>query len=253
MNPEPPGPWVFSLDIRSARVPSKNRLPANVMRNARDTYPGLWLEDYHLACRTGGAQNDDFIIRNLPLYLADSAHTWLEHLPANQIHDWADLREIFVGNFEGTYERPGNLWDLKNCQQKPRESLQEYIWRFSKECNAVPNVEDADVIGAFLSGTTCESLVHKLGHKVPQTTKELLDIATNHASIKEAMGATCDRARDSKADRPGKKGGGQFMWLRPTARPARPLRAKSSFSRRCSRNLAPTMATMSSTPSRIAA
>ena len=87
MSPEPPGPWVFSLDIRSARVPSKNRLPASVMRNARDTYPGLWLEDYHLACRTGGTQNDDFTIRNLALYLADSAHTWLEHLPANQIHD----------------------------------------------------------------------------------------------------------------------------------------------------------------------
>ena len=83
MSPEPPSPWVFSLVIRSAHVPSKNRPLANVMRNARDTYPGLWLEDYHLPCHTGGAQNDDFIIRNLPLYLADSAHTWLEHLPAN--------------------------------------------------------------------------------------------------------------------------------------------------------------------------
>ena len=40
---------------------------------------------------------------------------------------------------------------------------------------------------------TCESLVHKLGHKGPRTTKELLDIATSHASGEEAVGAIFDR------------------------------------------------------------
>jgi hypothetical protein len=72
------------------------------------------------------------------------------------------------------------------------ESLWEYIRRFFKECNAVPNVADANVIGAFLSGMTCESLVHKLGRKGPRMTKVLLDIATSHASDKEAVGAIFD-------------------------------------------------------------
>ena len=36
---------------------------------------------------------------------------------------------------------------------------------------------------------TCESLVHKLGRKGPRTTKELLDIATSHASGEEAVEA----------------------------------------------------------------
>jgi hypothetical protein len=49
--------------------------------------PSLWLEDYRLACRAGGANSDYFIIRNLPLFLADSARTWLEHLPSNRIHN----------------------------------------------------------------------------------------------------------------------------------------------------------------------
>ena len=39
---------------------------------------------------------------------------------------------------------------------------------------------------------TYESLVHKLGRKGPQTTKELLDIATMHASEEEAVGAIFD-------------------------------------------------------------
>ena len=47
---------------------------------------------------------------------------------------------------------------------------------------------------------TYESLVHKLGHKGPRTTKELLDIATSHASGEEAVGAIFDRL-DGKARR----------------------------------------------------
>jgi hypothetical protein len=38
-------------------------------------------------------------------------------------------------------------------------------------------------------------LVHKLGQKSPRTTKELLNIATSHASGEEAVGAIFDHAR----------------------------------------------------------
>ena len=71
------------------------------------------------------------------------------------------------------------------------------------------------MIGAFLSGTSYESLVHKLGRKGPQTTKELLDIATSHASGEEAVGAIFDRtdgkarqdeaADEGTSDRPAKR------------------------------------------------
>ena len=150
MSLEPPGPKVFTFGIRSSKVPSKYRSPTYITKYGGETDPGLWLQDYCLVCLMGGAESDAFIIRNLLLYLADSARTWLEHLPADKIACWEDLREIFLGNFQGTYECPGNSWDLKNCRQKPGESLRDYIRRFSKECNAIPNVADADVIGAFL-------------------------------------------------------------------------------------------------------
>ena len=97
-----------------------------------------------------------------------------------------------MGNFQGTYKRPGNPWDLKNYHQKAGETLHVYIRCFSRQCNELPNIADADVIGAFLSGTTYESLVQKLGRKGPWTTKELLDIATSHASGEEAVGAIFD-------------------------------------------------------------
>ena len=79
--------------------------------------------------------------------------------------------------------------DLKSCQQEPNESLRDYIRRFSKWCNSLPDVVDADVISAFLFGTTCESLIHKLGCLKPRTTRDLLNVAMNHASSEEAVGA----------------------------------------------------------------
>jgi hypothetical protein len=48
---------------------------------------------------------------------------------------------------------------------------------------------DADVIGAFLTGTTCKELVRELGLKGPCTTRELLDFATKFASSEEAVRA----------------------------------------------------------------
>jgi hypothetical protein len=52
-------------------------------RGDGETDPRVWLNDYRLACQLGGATTDEVIIRNLPLHLADSARTWLEHLPAS--------------------------------------------------------------------------------------------------------------------------------------------------------------------------
>jgi hypothetical protein len=50
-------------------------------------------------------------------------------------------------------------------------------------------------------------LVHKLGHKRPQTTKELLDITTSHASGNKAVRAIFDHARGkAKQDEDAGKG-----------------------------------------------
>jgi hypothetical protein len=137
----------------------------------------------------GGADDDNLIIRNLPLLLSDAARAWLEHLPPTQISDWDDLVKAFAGNFQGTYVRPGNSWDLRSCRQQPGESLREYIRRFSKQRTELPNITDSDVIGAFLAGTTCRDLVSKLGRKTPTKASELMDIATKFASGQEAVEA----------------------------------------------------------------
>jgi hypothetical protein len=188
-SPEPPGLQAFSRAIRWASFPTRFRAPTTITKYSGETRLELWLADYWLAYQLGGTDNDNLIIRNLPLFLSDAARAWLEHLPPAQISSWDDLVKAFARNFQGTYVRLGNSWDLRSCRQQPRESLREYIRRFSRQRTELPNITDSDVIGAFLAGTTCRDLVSKLGRKTPTKASELMDIATKFASGQEAVEA----------------------------------------------------------------
>jgi hypothetical protein len=188
-SPELPGSRVFSRAIRRAPFPARFRAPTTITKYSGETRPELWLADYRLACQLGGTDDDNLIIHNLPLFLSDAARAWLEHLSPAQISDWDDLVKAFAGNFQGTYVRPGNSWDLRSCRQQPGESLREYIRQFSKQRTELPNITDSDVIGAFLAGTTCRDLVSKLGRKTPTKASELMDIATKFTSGQEVVEA----------------------------------------------------------------
>jgi hypothetical protein len=169
-----------------------------ITKYSGETRPELWLADYRMACQLGGTDDDNLIIRNLPLFLSDAAQAWLEHLSPAQISNWDDLVRAFAGNFQGTYVHPGNSWDLRSCRQQPVESLREYIRRFSKQRTKLPNITDSDVIRAFLAGTTCRDLVSKLGRKTPTKASELMDIATKLASGQEAFEAIFQKASSLK-------------------------------------------------------
>jgi hypothetical protein len=191
---------VFSREIRTATFPQRFRQPTTIVKYNGETDPRVWLNDYRLACQLGGATSDEVIIRNLPLYLADSARTWLEHLPASQIHNWDDLVRTFVGNFQGTYVRPGNSWDLRSCTQKSGESLWDFIRHFSKRCTELPSVAQSEIVHAFLEGSTCRDLVRELGRSPPMDSNELFDIATSFASGEEAVGAIFDGKKGKRTD-----------------------------------------------------
>jgi hypothetical protein len=107
---------------------------------------------------------------------------------------------MFVGNFQGTYVRPGNSWDLRSCTQKPGESLRDFIRRFSKRCTELLSVAQSEIVHAFLEGTTCQDLMRELGRSPPADSNELFDIATSFASVEEAMGAIFDGKKGKRSD-----------------------------------------------------
>jgi hypothetical protein len=76
-------PSAGPYDRRRSRPGSEPRLPSPSTRG--ETRLELWLADYRLACQLGGTDDDNLIIRNLPMFLSDAARAWLEHLPPAQI------------------------------------------------------------------------------------------------------------------------------------------------------------------------
>jgi hypothetical protein len=105
-----------------------------------------------------------------------------------------------VGNFQPTYVRPGNSWDLHACTQKPGESLRDFIRCFSKRCTELLSVAQSEIVHAFLEGTTRRDLVRELGRSLPVDSNELFDIATSFASGEEAVGAIFDGKKGKRAD-----------------------------------------------------
>jgi hypothetical protein len=105
-----------------------------------------------------------------------------------------------VGNFQGTYVRLGNFWDLRACTQKPGESLRDFIRRFSKRCTKIPSVAQSKIVHTFLEGTTCRDLVRELGRSPPVDSNELFDIATSFTSGEEAVGAIFDGKKGKRVD-----------------------------------------------------
>jgi hypothetical protein len=229
---------VFSREIRAAAFPQRFRQPTTIVKYNGETDPRVWLNNYRLACQLGGATSDEVIIRNLPLHLSDSARMWLEHLPASQIHNWDDLVRTFVGNFQGTYVRPGNSWDLRSCTQKPGESLRDFIRRFSKRCTELPSVAQSEIVHAFLEGTTCRDLVRELGCSPPADSNKLFDIATAFPQVKRLWGRSSTARRASA----------RMTRLRRAASPRSSTgrtsgakRGRSRAARRASRDATPTM------------
>lgn len=103
----------FGPHVRTAEFPSCFCV-SNIKMCMGEARLDIWLGDYHTTCMPSGG-NDYDANCNLPLHLADLAHAWLTSMPEGCIRDWADVEELFVENFQGTYKRPGNMWDLHLC------------------------------------------------------------------------------------------------------------------------------------------
>jgi hypothetical protein len=59
-----------------AHFPKSFQAPGNIIKYDGNANPNVWLEDYRLAWKAGGVNDDSFIIQFLPIYLADSTRAW---------------------------------------------------------------------------------------------------------------------------------------------------------------------------------
>nr|CAE04437.2 OSJNBa0018J19.4 [Oryza sativa Japonica Group] len=173
----------------STRTPTAGFKPTGIEKYDGTTNPESWLTVYGLAIRAAGGDSKA-MANYLPVALADSARSWLHGLPRGTIGSWAELRDHFIANFQGTFERPSTHFDLYNIVQKSGESLREYIRRFSEQRNKISNITDDVIIAAFTKGIRHEDLVGKFGRKPPKTVKQMFEKANEYAKAEDAITAS---------------------------------------------------------------
>jgi hypothetical protein len=137
--------------------------------------PRSWIDDY-LQTVILHKGNQVAAMQCLQLYLKDSARAWMRGMPQGSIGSWEDLVDAFVKNFQATYKRYVGIEELRQCHQKPKESMRSYIGRFTKLLNAAEDVSVDRAIDAFSDDIRRESYVEELGHKNPKTITKLMEI-----------------------------------------------------------------------------
>ncbi|KAK1695929.1 hypothetical protein QYE76_012626 [Lolium multiflorum] len=192
----------LSYKIRESMPPKKFKpTPTDAAKYDGQQEPRSWIDDY-LQTVILHKGNQIAAMQCLQLYLKDSARAWLRGLPKGSIKSWDDLVDAFVANFQATYKRPVGIEELRNCQQKQKESMRSYIGRFTKLLNAAEDVSVDRAIDAFSDGIRRESYIEELGRKKPKTITKLMEIANSWADGEDNVRRPRQRSDDEDDDQP---------------------------------------------------
>jgi hypothetical protein len=116
-------------------------------------------------------------INFLPTTLTRAAKSWLINLPEGSITSLDQLCATFIRNFQGTYERPSTVETLKTIRKKHDESLQVYVKHFYNAKNAIPYIQDIEIINAFRDGVSVIKIVKEITMKKPKIVAGLPAVA----------------------------------------------------------------------------
>jgi hypothetical protein len=123
------------------------------------------------------ANGDDRVKANfLHMTLTGAARSWLINLLEGSIHSWDQLCAMFIRNFQGTYESPSTAETLKTIKQKHDESFCDYVNHFYNAKNAIPHIQDTEIINAFCDGVSDIKTVEEIAMKRLKTVADLLAV-----------------------------------------------------------------------------
>jgi hypothetical protein len=105
------------------------------------------------------------------------ARLWPINLPEGTIYNWDQLCAIFIDNLSSTYKRASTAKTLKTIKQKPNESVWNYMKYFRNTKNAIPNIQDIEIINVFRDGVTKIKIVEEIIMKKSKIMAGLLTVA----------------------------------------------------------------------------
>jgi hypothetical protein len=93
---------------------------------------------------------------------------------------------MFIGNFQGTYEHPSTAETLKTIMQKHDESLWDCVKFFRNTKNAIPYIQDIEIINSIHDGVSDLKTVEEIAMKKPKMVADLLAITDVYIEASEA-------------------------------------------------------------------
>jgi hypothetical protein len=151
----------FPLAPRLRSVAYPDNFKPNIQKYDGCSDPNISLSTYYVTVKAAGC-SFDHMAAYFPLVMGDTLSLWLNNLPAGSITSWVDLSQAFTSNFQATYNRPGNTFNLGRVTMKTNERLRDYTNRFFENRNACVGVRDDQVVESYNKGVKDRKIFEKL-------------------------------------------------------------------------------------------
>jgi hypothetical protein len=170
--------------LRSVAYP--DNFKPNIQKYDARSDPNIWLSTYYVAVKVVGGN-----FNHLPAYfllvMGDAPSLWLNNLPAGSITSWADQSQAFMSNFQATYNRPGNAFNLGRVAMKPGERLRDYTNPFFENCNTCVSVRGDQVVYSYKKGLRDRKVFEKIHESGATKVAPLMEVVNKLIDTEEAL------------------------------------------------------------------
>ncbi|XP_074323040.1 uncharacterized protein LOC141659987 [Apium graveolens] len=112
------------------------------------------------------------------------------HLPPNSIGSFKDLSQAFIKKFISGRVHEKSSASFIGIIQGAKETLRDYLNRFTKEDLKVPDLDDKEAMIALQQGTRERFFKMSLTKRPPESMLQLLDRAGKYIKVEERMKKT---------------------------------------------------------------
>ncbi|XP_027155205.1 uncharacterized protein LOC113755392 [Coffea eugenioides] len=191
----------FVLDIKDYPLPAKFKIPHMKSYDATmDPEDHLFAFMTQMRMQTAA---DAVRCKTFPMFLEGKVRQWFQGLPPRSIRSFTQLARLFSAQFVSSRAFSKSTAHLMTIQQRPEESLCEYMVRFNNESLQVRDRDDKVVMAAFINGLRKQKLYTELVERPPKSVREMLDRAHEKANAEEAnrLKSAQEMQRDDKRRR----------------------------------------------------
>jgi hypothetical protein len=175
-----------ALAARLRSVAYPDNFKPNIQKYDGRSDPNIWLSTYYITVKAAGS-NFYHMAAYFPLVMGDALSLWLKNLLVGSIMSWADLSQAFTLNFQATYNRLGNAFNLERVTMKAGERLRDYTNRFFENRNTCVSARDDQVVESNKKGPRDRKVFEKIHESGATKVAPLMEVVNKLNDTEEAL------------------------------------------------------------------